>query len=495
MTVTTDRRPANPFSGNGNARQGSNGQGTAFAETLHRLEKLDAPDALKPPVDREHYAHRQFIDGVFWKHIPAYRDISESEFLDYGFQTQHSITKLSDLIATVRDLAPSSFLEDVERGLELAPMHIRLSPYIVSLINWEEPYEDPLRIQFLPVASTREPDHPMLSLDSLDEQGDAPTGGLVHRYQDKVLFLALDVCPVYCRFCTRSYAVGSDTDSVSKVNYRPIQSKWDTAFAYLLSRPEVEDVVISGGDAYFLPANRLEYIVDTLLAIPHIRRIRIASKGPAVMPMRLLPDNDWSDTVIDLAIRGRNMGKEVCLHTHFNHPNEITDITRRAMARLYAEGVRIRNQSVMIRGVNDSTEDMSRLVKKLGYINVQPYYVYQHDLVTGVDELRTRLKTTLEIERNIRGITAGFNTPTFVTDAPGGGGKRGVHSYDFYDEETGISVYRSPSVDDGRVHLYFDPVSLLPETGQSRWEDASQHRKMIDEALNSSSLSHLEIAN
>lgn len=334
----------------------------------------------------------------------------------------------------------------------------------------------------------------MLRLDSLAEQDDSPVPGLVHRYHDKVLFLALDVCPVYCRFCTRSYAIGGDTDSVDKVDYKPIPKQWNYAFAYLLSRPEIEDVVVSGGDAYFLPASRIRTIGETLLAIPHIRRIRFATKGPAVMPMKILSDTEWSDALIDLARTGRHMNKEVCLHTHFNHANEITDITRRAMRYLYREGVTIRNQSVMIRGVNDSDSAMNDLVKKLSEINVQPYYVYQHDMVKGVEELRTRVRKTADIERAVRGVTAGFNTPTFVTDAPGGGGKRVIHSHEHYDEETGISVYRSPTVDPDKAYLYFDPLSRLPEGGQARWDDEAEYSLMIAEAMQAAGCASLDVA-
>ena len=378
--------------------------------------------------------------------------------------------------------------------MRVAPMAMRLSPYILSLIDWENPYDDPLRTQFIPVASTRLPDHPALTLDSLHEQADSPTPGLVHRYQDKVLFLPLDVCPVYCRFCTRSYAIGTDTDEVEKVNYKPAVARWEKAFAYLASRPEIEDVVVSGGDTYMLPAARVRYIGEMLLAIPHIRRIRFATKGPAVMPMKVLSDTKWTDTLVDLSDRGRKLHKEVVIHTHFNSANEITDITRQAMNHLFERGVKVRNQSVCIRGVNDDRDDMVTLVRRLSYINVQPYYVYQHDMVLGVEELRTRVADTLEIERYVRGSTAGFNTPTFVTDAPGGGGKRDVHSFEHYDEVTGISVYRSPSVDEEKVYLYYDPLDRLPEEGRARWADSTQHGAMVDEALEAASLEDKESA-
>jgi lysine 2,3-aminomutase len=461
---------------------------------LPSLDHVPVPEPLKEPVERSDLEHRDLDDSEFWRRIPAFRHVDAGEFLDHRFQNRNTAKSPQDLKDLLRDLAPVSFLEDVEEGMRLAPMAMRISPYILSLIDWEDPYDDPLRTQFIPVASTRLPDHPALTLDSLHEQADSPTPGLVHRYHDKVLFLPLDVCPVYCRFCTRSYAIGTDTEEVEKVDYKPAVERWDRAFAYLASRPEVEDVVVSGGDTYMLPPQRVRYIGEMLLAIPHIRRIRFASKGPAVMPMKILSDADWTRTLVDLVEKGRTLHKEVVLHTHFNSPNEITDITRRAMDVLFEQGVKVRNQSVLIRGVNDDIDDMITLVRRLSYINVQPYYVYQHDMVMGVDELRTRVADSVEIERHVRGTTAGFNTPTFVVDAPGGGGKRDVHSYDHYDETTGISVYRSPSVDEGRVYLYFDPIDRLPEEGRERWEDPEEHPAMVAEALGEAGLEELEPA-
>lgn len=482
------------------SRNGTNGSQTGRTQSsgldpLDRIRSLSTPAALKPPAPASALRHRHFLEDGFWTDLKAYSAVGDDEFSSHTFQNKNSVTSLKGLAEVIGDRVPESFLQDVADGLEQAPMLLRLSPYLLSLINWDDPYHDPLRRQFIPVASTSEPDHPMLSLDSLAEQDDSPVPGLVHRYQDKALFLALDVCPVYCRFCTRSYAIGGDTDLVEKVSYKPVPSKWDRVFAYLLSRPELEDVVISGGDAYFLPPARLRKIGETLLAIPHIRRIRFATKGPAVMPMKILTDTEWSDALIDMARKGRAMNKEVCLHTHFNHANEITDVTRRAMQYLYREGVTVRNQSVLIRGVNDSDAAMSDLVQKLSAINVQPYYVYQHDMVKGVEELRTGLARTTRVEKAVRGVTAGFNTPTFVTDAPGGGGKRAVHSYEHYDEVSGISVYRSPAVDADKAYLYFDPISRLPEEGQDRWGMPGEWRAMIEDALRVAGCGSMELAN
>lgn len=461
---------------------------------LQGLTDILIPESLKEPVSEEELTHREFDDTRFWRTIPQFRDITREEFMDHRFQYRHSVTSVDGLNTLLEGIAAPAFLADVRCGMAQAPMAMRLSPYLLSLIDWQRPYEDPIRIQFIPVASDRRANHPKVSFDILHEQDDSPTPGLVHRYPDKALFLPLDVCPVYCRFCTRSYAIGSDTDMLEKVDYRPDEHRWNLALAYLASRPEIEDVVVSGGDTYLLPAARLLYLGEMLLAIPHIRRIRFASKGPAVMPMKILTDTDWTDALVRLVEKGRTMCKEVCLHTHFNTVNEITEITREAMNYLFRRGVKVRNQSVLIRNVNDTPEGMVNLVRQLAFMNVQPYYVYQHDMVGGVEQFRTRVADACELERHVRGTTAGFNTPTFVNDVPGGGGKRNIHSYDAYDPVTGISVYRSPSVKSDKVFLCYDPIHLLPPEGQERWRDKSQHDIMIAEALSAAGVEHLEIA-
>ncbi|MEA3286567.1 MAG: KamA family radical SAM protein [Candidatus Marinimicrobia bacterium] len=450
---------------------------------LDEISEIEIPDAIKDPVTLQDLAHRDFSSDLFWQKIPAFKNVDRETFMDVSFQNSNSATKVDHLDELLEDLVPAAFLDDVREGMRLAPMNLRLSPYVISLIDWDNPYDDPLRIQFIPVASTRLADHPKLSLDSLEEQADSPTSGLVHRYFDKVLFLPTDVCPVYCRFCTRSYAIGSDTDQVTKMSFKAVPNTWNKAFAYIASRPEIEDVVISGGDTYMLKPHRIKQIGETLLAIPHVRRLRFATKGPAVMPMKIISQPEWTNAIIDIVNQGREMSKEVVVHTHFNHSSEITSITREAMDLFFKAGVTVRNQSVLLRGVNDTPEAMINLVRQLSLMNVQPYYVYQHDMVQGTEELRTTLKDGLELERHVRGATAGFNTPTFVTDAPGGGGKRDIHSYDYYDEVTGISVYRSPSVEDEMVYLYYDPIHLLSEKGQKLWEDPSMHEKMILDAI------------
>jgi lysine 2,3-aminomutase len=434
-----------------------------------------------PPLHRE--THRELDCSEFWRRIPAYQDIDEATFLDDRWQSKASVTRAEQLYAVLRECVSDAFYQAVVEGLSRAPMSVRLSPYLIALVDWERPETDPIRRQFLPLASELLPDHPMARLDSLAERICSPVPGLTHRYPDKVLFLTQDRCPVYCRYCTRSYAVGLDTEEVRKVHVGSQRERWELAFDYLRAHGEVEDVVISGGDSYSLRADQIRLIGNTLLEIPHIRRMRFATKGLAVLPMKLLSDEPWFTALVEVARRGRRLHKDVCVHTHFNHPREITDITRQACGRLFEEGITVRNQSVLLRGVNDHPETMRLLIKRLGHLGVQPYYVFQHDLVTGVEDLRTTLATSIELEKQTRGATAGFHCPTFVVDTPGGGGKRDVHSYEFYSQITGVSVYRSPNMDKNARFLYFDPIDQLPEEGQERWADPREHDSMVREAL------------
>ena len=443
-----------------------------------------------PASTMEHTAIRQ---GEFWHSIPKYREVEEKTFLDHLWQQKHSVKTAEELLETIGGAASPEFIEDARLGFERAPMAVRVSPYAIALIDWNDPYNDPIRTQFIPLASKLLSDHPRLTLDSLHEQDDSPVPGLVHRYVDKALFLPLNVCPVYCRFCTRSYAIGPDTENVDKVSLAKTPAQWQDAFQYISERPELEDIVISGGDAYQLPPKNIELIGNALLDIPHVRRMRFATKGPAIMPMKILSHPEWVDALTSIVERGRKMGKEVVLHTHFNSANEITWITEKAMRLLFERGIFVRNQSVLIRGVNDDQHAMQLLVKRLGHINVHPYYVYMHDLVKGVEELRTTIQTAVDIEKFVRGSTAGFNTPTFVCDAPGGGGKRDVHSFDYYDRENGIAVYSAPSVKPGKAFVYFDPIDTLAADVQARWVIPEMQDQMIREAIEKSGVKGEEL--
>ena len=443
----------------------------------------EPPTHTKPPADPASLEHRNLRGGEFWRTVPAYEHIDEATFLDHIWQGRQSVKTAEELLATIEGLVDPTFIEDARAGFQHAPMAVRVSPYLLASIDWTRPYEDPIRRQFIPLKSTLRPDHPRLTLDSLHELEDSPVRGLTHRYVDKALFLPLQTCPVYCRFCTRSYAIGPDTEDVDKVALGKTPKDWHDAFTYIASRPELEDIVISGGDTYQLAPKNITLIGDSLLAIPHVRRLRFATKGPAVMPMKILTDDAWTDALTAVVESGRKLGKEVVIHTHFNNPNEISWITQQAMARLFERGITVRNQTVLIRGVNDDVSTMTLLIKRLAYVNVHPYYVYMHDLVKGVEDLRTSIHTSVDLEKNVRGTTAGFNTPLFICDAPGGGGKRDVHSYEYYDRENGIAVYTAPSVKPGQFFLYFDPIHDLGPDAQQRWAVPKLQDEMIAQAL------------
>ena len=445
--------------------------------------ELETPPSGLPPAAPASFEHRRLRDGTFWQSIPRYAGVDEPTFLDHLWQGRNSVKTPDELFATIEGLVDEAFIADAREGFELAPMAVRVSPYLIAAIDWSHPYDDPIRRQFIPLRSTARADHPRLTLDSLHEQQDSPVPGLIHRYADKALFLPTQTCPVYCRFCTRSYVIGPDTESVDKLALGKTPDAWGPVFEYINAHPAIEDIVVSGGDAYQLSAKNITLIGNELLAIPHVRRIRFATKGLAVMPMKILTDPAWVDALVGVVQRGRALGKEVVVHTHFNHPNEITAITARAMAVLFERGVYVRNQTVLMRGVNDDAATMLLLVKRLEYVNIHPYYVYVHDLVSGVEDLRTPVQTALDIEKTVRGATAGYNTPTFVCDAPGGGGKRDVHSFEWYDRETGVSVWTAPSVKPGKYFLYFDPLNALEPRMQARWAVPELQDRMIADAL------------
>ena len=410
-------------------------------------------------------------------------------------------------------LTREEFIDDVRDAMRLVPMATRLTPHILSLIDWSNPLGDPLRRQFIPMKSSLQEDHPKLSIDSLNEVGDSPVHGLVHRYPDKALFLgklcslfihsygetyltkelASSICPLYCRFCTRSYSVGAETESLTKMRFLPLWKRWEKVFTHIEKSSAIQDVVVSGGDSFFLQPDQIIGIGERLLSIPHVRRLRFASKGLAVCPSRFLdPDDRWTDALIHVSDFGRKLCKQVALHTHFNHPNEITWITQEAAHRLYKSCVVVRNQTVLLRGVNNDLGTMKQLIRELADMNIQPvstlfpcalavrpsriglisdgsqYYVYQGDMVRGVEDLRTPLREILDLERQIRGTIAGFMTPQFVVDLPGGGGKRLAASFLSYDERTGISKFVAPGVKGPeQVFEYHDPIDTVSHAPKS----------------------------
>lgn len=301
---------------------------------------------------------------------------------------------------------------------------------------------------------------------------------------------ATSICPVYCRFCFRSYTVGTETETVKKMRFLPLMKQWEPKFEYIERTPSLHDIVISGGDTYLLEPEQIAYLGDRLLAIPHIKRFRFATKGLGVSPSRLLDPNDsWIDTVIGLSKKGRKMGKEVCVHTHINNKQETSWITRQGTQRLYEEGVIVRNQSVLLNGVNNTFDQLSELVHTLSDMHIEPvsanqiptdtllamlarakhpspqYYVYQGDVIRGAEDLRTPLSDSHELELQIRDQTAGFLIPRFVYDVPGLAGKRPTLSAQNYDRKLGVANFTAPRLQ-GQYVKYWDPLWSLSEDAQ-----------------------------
>jgi lysine 2,3-aminomutase len=266
---------------------------------------------------------------------------------------------------------------------------------------------------------------------------------------------------------------------VQKATYASGKTQWEETFAYIRQNPAIEDVVISGGDLFMLMPENLSRIGAELLEIPHVRRIRFATKGLSVMPMRITGDDGWAEAIAAVSDRGRTLMKEVCIHTHFSTEREITAWTERAMRKLISLGVKVRNQCVLLRGVNDEFDVMYRTLKKLSYLNVQPYLVYVHDMVPGCEHLRTTLTAAEKMSKALQGTTAGFNTPRFVCDAPKGGGKREISSYERYDRELGVSAWRAPRVKPGQVFYYFDPIDRLRRSGREIWADCGERERRL----------------
>lgn len=327
-------------------------------------------------------------------------DVSDEDWNDWHWQVRNRIETLEQLKALVK-LTPEEE-EGVSESLKTIRMAI--TPYYLSLINPDDPH-DPVRMQSIPTANELNV-APEDQLDPLSEDEDSPVPGLTHRYPDRVLFLITDMCSMYCRHCTRRRFAGQKDASSPR-------ERIDKAIEYIERTPEVRDVLLSGGDALMVPDSTLEYIFQRLRVIPHVEIIRIGSRTPVVMPQRITPELV-------------NMIKKyhpVWLNTHFNHPNEITAESKAACERMADAGIPLGNQSVLLRGINDCSHIMMRLVHELVKMRVRPYYIYVCDLSRGISHFRTPVSKGIEIIENLRGHTSGFAVPTFVVDAPGGGGK------------------------------------------------------------------------
>ncbi|MCI6018950.1 MAG: lysine 2,3-aminomutase [Clostridiales bacterium] len=335
-----------------------------------------------------------------------FADVPAEQWNDWKWQVKNRIETLDDL----KQYNEFFHLTDDElEGIDkcLKTLRMAVTPYYLSLIDPNDP-NDPVRKQAIPSAHELH-QSPADLLDPLHEDTDSPVPGLTHRYPDRVLFLITDQCSMYCRHCTRRRFAGQHDTSVPT-------EQIDKCIEYIANHPEVRDVLLSGGDALLVSDEKLEYIISRLRAIPHVEIVRIGSRTPVVMPQRITPELC-------------NMLKKyhpIWLNTHFNHPNEVTEESAAACARLADAGIPLGNQSVLLAGVNDCVHVMKKLVHELVKMRVRPYYIYQCDLSMGLEHFRTPVSKGIEIIEGLRGHTSGYAVPTFVVDAPGGGGKTPV---------------------------------------------------------------------
>lgn len=331
----------------------------------------------------------------------AWSAVEPKDWNRWRWQLQNRITTLEELeermTLTPEEKAGCAF---ANRKLALA-----ITPYFFNLIDPEDP-NCPIRRQMIPRADEMY-SAPEEMLDPVGEENTKPVDGLVHRYPDRVLFLVTDQCAAYCRYCTRSRLVSNAQD----YNFHP---EFEAGLQYIEEHPEVRDVLLSGGDPLLLNDRKIDYLLQRLRAIPHVEFIRFGSRIPVFMPQRITPE---------LCSIFKKHGP-IWMSIHANHPRECTHELREACERLTCEGgVVIGNQSVLLKGINDSVEVMRSLIHRLLMMRVRPYYIYQCDLITGSQHFRTEVKTGIEIIKGLRGHTTGYALPQYVIDAPGGGGK------------------------------------------------------------------------
>ncbi|MBK7093650.1 MAG: lysine 2,3-aminomutase [Saprospiraceae bacterium] len=371
-------------------------------------------------------------------------DATDEQWNDWKWQVKHRIETFEELRKFIK--LTDAEEEGVKKSLETLRMAI--TPYYLSIIDLKDP-DCPIRKQAIPSVMELHLSKADL-LDPLHEDEDAPVPGLTHRYPDRVLFLITDMCAMYCRHCTRRRFAGqTDSESPSE----RIQKGID----YIARTPEVRDVLLSGGDALLISDKLLENIIQKLRQIPHVEIIRIGTRVPVVMPQRI------TDDLVNMLKKYH----PIWINTHFNHPDEMTPEAVESCRKMADAGIPLGNQSVLLRGVNDNTDIMKKLVHKLVYNRVRPYYIYQCDLSMGLEHFRTPVSKGIEIIENLRGHTSGYAVPTYVVDAPGGGGKIPVAPTYLISQSPEKVVLRNF---EGVITTYTQPLDYVDE-----WETKTKN--------------------
>ena len=385
---------------------------------------------------------------------PYWQSVADEAWLDWRWQMKNRLNSVDEL-ARVIQLTASEREALETKGL----FRVDITPYFASLIAPDDVH-CPVRRQVIPTATEVVPFESMMA-DSLAEDKHSPVPGLVHRYPDRVLMLLTTQCASYCRYCTRSRIVGDPTQTFSR-------KEFDEQIAYLERTPQVRDVLLSGGDPLVLAPKLLDMILGRLRAIPHIEIIRIGSRVPIFLPMR----------VTDAFCESLAKYHPLWLNIHVNHHKEITPELRAACDRLSRAGIPLGNQSVLLAGINDSIHLQRKLSHELVKMRVRPYYLYQCDLVKGAGHFRTTISKGIEIMEGLIGHTSGYAVPTYVVDAPGGGGKIPLQPNYFLSQSPGRVVLRNF---EGFITTYAEPdaydphmVEVQPEANQRRPEPGQE---------------------
>jgi lysine 2,3-aminomutase len=385
------------------------------------------------------------------KRAPIYKDVPDEKWNDWRWQLSNRINTPEEFESVI------PLTESESKALAAGHLfRVDITPYFISLIDPQDP-NDPIRMQVVPTEVELAPFTAMME-DSLAEDRHSPVPGLVHRYPDRALMLVTTQCASYCRYCTRSRIVGDPSATFSR-------SEFEMQLEYLARTPQIRDVLLSGGDPLVLAPKILDEILRRLREIPHIEIVRIGSRVPIFLPMRITQE---LTEVLE-------QYHPLWLNIHVNHPNEITAELAEACDRLSKAGIPLGNQSVLLAGVNDNVHIQRQLVHDLVRMRVRPYYLYQCDLVEGAGHFRTPVAKGVEIIEGLRGHTSGYAVPVFIVDAPGGGGKIPVgpnyqlsmsdHKIILRNFEGFITTYEEP-VDYNPAHAA-KPTMKRPEPGQS----------------------------
>jgi lysine 2,3-aminomutase len=442
------------------------------------------------------YRRRELVEPD-WTRLPGWHDVTAEDWASAQWQRAHCIKNVGQLRAVMGDLLEDRLYADLERDqAERATMSMLVPPQMLNTMVpatdapmpsagaafTEAFYADPVRRYMLPVFSDRRTDwasHPFATRDSLHEHDMWAVEGLTHRYPTKVLAEMLPTCPQYCGHCTRMDLVGNSTPQFTKLKLagKPVD-RYAAMLDYLQRSPGVRDVVVSGGDVANMPWKNLEGFLDKLLDVENIRDIRLATKALMGLPQHWLQP-DVVEGVARVSAKARSRGVSLAIHTHVNNAQSVTPLVAEAARAMLEAGVRdVRNQGVLMRGVNDTSEQLLDLCFSLqDEASITPYYFYMCDMIPFSEHWRLSLREAQHLQHAIMGYLPGFATPRIVCDVPFVG-KRWVHQVDSYDTEKGMSFWRKnyrTSIEAAdtdalsREYVYYDPIYTLSEAGQDWW--------------------------